>query len=46
MIYRDGNPVGERCSDSWHFGPSYDPDRWVLSAQDEEFLAEQKVSIR
>jgi hypothetical protein len=46
MLYRDGKPVGERCEDIWHRGPEYDPDRWILSAQDEEFLETQKISIR
>lgn len=46
MFYRNGKLTGERCEDIWHRGPQYDPDRWILSAQDEEFLAEQKVSIR
>ena len=46
LIYHQGSPVGERCEDAFHRGPGYDPDRWILSAQDEEFLAEQKISIR
>ena len=46
MLYRNGNPVGERCEDSWHLGAEYNPDRWVLSAFDEEFLSEQKVATR
>lgn len=46
MIYRDGRPTGERCEDIWHMGAEYNPNRWVLSAFDEEFLAEQHITQR
>lgn len=46
MLYHVGSSVGERCDDSWHKGAEYDPNRWVLSAFDFEFLAEQHVSTR
>jgi hypothetical protein len=46
MLYRAGNPVGERCEDVWHLGAEYNPDRWELSAFDEEFLSEQKIAAR
>jgi hypothetical protein len=46
MLYRNGNPVGERCENTWHLGAEYNPDRWVLSAFDEEFLEEQHISTR
>ena len=46
LIYTNGNLVGERCEDVFHRGPDYDPDRWVLSAQDEEFLSTQHISLR
>jgi len=46
LIYSEGNPVGVQCSNVWHNGPNYDPDRWVLSPFDFEFLSEQHVSTR
>jgi hypothetical protein len=46
LVYRDGNPVGEQCSDVWHRGVTYNPDRWVLTAYDEEFLSEQHIAQR
>jgi hypothetical protein len=46
MIYRVGVVVGERCEDAWHRGAEYDPNRWQLSAFDEEFLSEQHISQR
>jgi hypothetical protein len=46
MIYSVGQVVGVRCSDLWHKGWISDPDKWVLTAYDQEFLAEQKVSAR
>jgi hypothetical protein len=30
----------------WHRGADYDPDRWVLTPGDEEFLSEQHISLR
>ena len=46
LLYVSGSPVGVQCTDNWHLGPEYNPDRWELSAGDEEFLAEQHVSTR
>jgi len=46
MVYSPGQYVGERCTDTWHLGAEYDPNRWELSEFDREFLAEQKVSQR
>jgi hypothetical protein len=46
MLYAVGQVVGTRCEDAWHKGVGYNPDRWELTAFDEEFLAENLVSIR
>jgi hypothetical protein len=46
LVYFPGQVVGTQCPDAWHRGADYDPDKWVLSAFDEEFLTEQKVSSR
>lgn len=46
MIYHDGQPTGDRCENTWHLGAEYNPDRWELSAFDEEFLSEQHISVR
>jgi hypothetical protein len=46
MVYAVGVVLGLQCEDVWHRGAQYDPNKWVLSAFDEEFLSEQKVSTR
>jgi hypothetical protein len=46
LLYTAGQHVGQPCEDVWHKGSNYDPDRWVLSAQDEEFLETQRISKR
>ena len=46
LVYGVGSCVGTRCEDDWHKGVGYNPDRWELTAFDEEFLAENLVSIR
>lgn len=46
MLYAVGQTVGTRCEDVWHLGATYNPDRWELTASDEEFLAEQYISTR
>jgi hypothetical protein len=46
MLYAVGQTVGTRCDDAWHLGATYNPDRWILSAFDEEFLAENLVSLK
>ena len=46
LVYGPGETVGRQCEDIWHRGIGYDPNKWVLSAFDEEFLSEQKVSTR
>ena len=44
LIYTMGDRVGKQCEDVWQRGVEYDPDRWVLTPFDEEFLSEQKIS--
>ena len=46
MVYGPGEVSGHQCTDSWHLGCNYDPNRWVLSPFDFEFLEEQHVSSR
>ncbi len=47
LLYHPGQHVGVPCTDSWHTDSvDFDPDRWVLSAQDEEFLETQRISKR
>ena len=46
LLYSPGQVVGTQCPDIWHRGADYDPDKWVLSEFDTEFLAEQHISPR
>ena len=46
LVYGPGDRVGTQCPNDWHRGPGYDPNVFKLSAFDEEFLAEQKISVR
>ncbi len=46
MIFAVGSTASTQCDHIWHHGAEYDPNRWVLSAFDEEFLAERKISLR
>jgi hypothetical protein len=46
LLYGPGQVVGTKCDDIWHKGWNYDPNKWVLTPFDQEFLAEQKVSAR
>jgi hypothetical protein len=46
LLYAPGSHVGVQCDDIWHKGWDYDPNKWVLSPFDLEFLAEQRVSPR
>lgn len=44
MVYAPGATLGVPCDDDWHRGVGYDPNKWKLTAFDEEFLAEQRIS--
>jgi hypothetical protein len=46
FVYSPGATVGQQCADDWHKGPGYDPNTLHLTAFDEEFLAENHVSLR
>ena len=46
QVYPSGGYLGTRCEDVWHKGAEYDPNKWDLSAFDQEFLAEQHISQR
>lgn len=46
LVYGPGAHIGTQCENEWHKGADYDPNVLTLSAYDEEFLSEQKVSLR
>lgn len=46
MVYAVGVILGLQCEDVWHRGAEYNPNKWVLSEFDREFLAEQHISER
>lgn len=39
-IYDGGQP----CTDVWHKGPEYDPNKLVLTAEDKAWLKDYKIS--
>ena len=45
LIYTMGDRVGKQCEDLFHCRSDYNPDRWDLTAYDEEFLSEQHISV-
>lgn len=46
LIFAAGSTASTQCDHDWHRGVTWNPDRWVLTPFDEEFLSEQKVASR